>query len=177
MKQAAGALLALVTLASAAQAQTLSVPPALRAKVDSDAAALIPTLVETRRDIHRHPELGFRETRTAKLVADRLRALQFDEVRTGVGVTGVVGVLKGGRPGRVVAVRADMDALPIPELNEVPYKSTVPEVKHACGHDAHVAIALGVAALFAKHRAEIPGTVVFFFQPAVEGDPEGGRSG
>ena len=134
-----------------------------------------PRLVETRRDIHRHPELGFRETRTAELIAERLRALGFDEVREQVGVTGVVGVLKGGRPGKVVAVRADMDALPIPELIDVPYKSTVPDVKHACGHDGHMAIALGVAEIFSGMRAEIPGTVVFLFQPAEEGDPDGGR--
>ena len=139
--------------------------------------ALSARLVETRRDIHRHPELGFRETRTAKLIADRLRALGFDEVREQVGVTGVVGVLKGGRPGKVVAVRSDMDALPIPELIDVPYKSTVPDVKHACGHDGHMAIALGVAEIFSGMRADIPGTVVFLFQPAEEGDPDGGIVG
>jgi amidohydrolase len=160
-----------------AAAQDISVPVAVRQKVASQAAALLPRLVETRRDIHRHPELGFRETRTARLIADRLRALGFDEVREQVGVTGVVGVLKGGRPGKVVAVRSDMDALPIPELIDVPYKSTVPDVKHACGHDGHMAILLGVAEIFSAMRAEIPGTVVFLFQPAEEGDPDGGASG
>lgn len=152
-------------------------PALVRQRVATEAAAMAPALVETRRDIHRHPELGFRETRTAKLVADRLRALGFDAVREGVGVTGVVGVLKGGRPGKVVAVRADMDALPIPELIDVPYKSTVANVKHACGHDGHVSIALGVAEVVSRMRADIPGTVVFLFQPAEEGDPDGGLTG
>ena len=160
-----------------ATAQDISVPAAVRQRIATQVAALTPRIVETRRDIHRQPELGFRETRTAKLIADRLRALGFDEVREGVGVTGVVGVLKGGRPGKVVAVRADMDALPIPELIEVPYKSTVPNVKHACGHDGHMAIALAVAEIFSSMRAELPGTVVFLFQPAEEGDPDGGKTG
>ena len=164
-------------LPAAAAGQDISLPPAVRQRVATQATALTPRLVETRRDIHRQPELGFRETRTAKLIADRLRALGFDEVREQVGVTGVIGVLKGGRPGKVVAVRADMDALPIPELIDVPYKSTVPNVKHACGHDGHMAIALGVAEIFSGMRAEIPGTVVFLFQPAEEGDPDGGSSG
>ena len=157
--------------------QDISLPPAIRQRVASQATAMSARLVETRRDIHRHPELGFRETRTAKLIADRLRALGFDEVREQVGVTGVVGVLKGGRPGKVVAVRSDMDALPIPELIDVPYKSTVPDVKHACGHDGHIAIALAVAEIFSGMRADIPGTVVFLFQPAEEGDPDGGTTG
>lgn len=164
-------------LGAVADAQEISVPAALRQRVSSAAEAMSPRLVETRRDIHRHPELGFRETRTAKVIADRLRALGFDEVREQVGVTGVVGVLKGGRPGKVVAVRSDMDALPIPELIDVPYKSTVPNVKHACGHDGHISIALGVAELLSGMRSEVPGTVVFLFQPAEEGDPDGGTTG
>jgi amidohydrolase len=163
--------------ATSGAAQDLSVPAALRTTIDTAAREMAPRLVETRRDIHRHPELGFREIRTSGLIAERLRALGFDEVRTGVGVTGVVGILKGGRPGRVVAVRADMDALPIPELIDVPYKSTVENVKHACGHDGHMAVALGVADVFSQVRAQIPGTVVFIFQPAEEGDPDGGASG
>lgn len=169
---------ALVLVAAAtAAAQPAPAPSPLGADVDRLAASLQPKVVETRRDIHRNPELGFREKRTAGLVADRLRALGFDEVRTGVGVTGVVGILKGGRPGRVVAIRADMDALPIPELIDVPYKSTVENVKHACGHDAHVAIALGVAEVLSTLRAQLPGTVLMLFQPAEEGDPDGGRTG
>jgi amidohydrolase len=158
-------------------AQDLAVPAAVRTQIDAAAAALRPSLIETRRDLHRHPEIGLRETRTAAIVADRLRALKFDEVRTGIGVTGVVGMLKGGRPGRLIAVRADMDALPIPELIDVPYKSTVPNVKHACGHDAHVSIALGVADVLSRLRAQLPGTVMFIFQPAEEGDPDGGKTG
>jgi amidohydrolase len=155
-------------------------PPTLtaqRARVEAMASELHQSVIDVRRDIHRHPELGFKEERTAALVADRLRALKFDEVRTGVGVTGVVGILKGGRPGPVVAVRADMDALPIQELIDVPYKSTVPNVKHACGHDGHTALTLGVAEIFSRMRADLAGTVVFLFQPAEEGDPEGGRTG
>ena len=171
------ALLVVLLVAPCAAAQDLTLSAALRSEVDRLAAAMEPRVVETRRDIHRHPELGFRETRTAELVAARLRELGFDEVRTGIGVTGVVGVLKGGRPGDVVAVRADMDALPIPELNDVPYKSTVENVKHACGHDAHVAIALGVAEVLATLRDQVPGTVLMVFQPAEEGDPDGGRTG
>jgi amidohydrolase len=166
-----------LALASAASAQPLAVTSGQRAEIDRLAAGLHPQVVEIRRDLHRHPELGYRETRTAGLVADRLRALGFDEVRTGVGKTGVVGVLKGGRPGKVVAVRADMDALPIPELIDVPYKSTVDGVKHACGHDAHVAVALGVAEVLSRMRAQLRGSVLMLFQPAEEGDPDGGRTG
>ncbi|NQW05350.1 MAG: amidohydrolase [Acidobacteria bacterium] len=162
---------------SQAGAQSGRTPEDLRARVDALATELHPAIIEIRRDIHRNPELGFRETRTAALVADRLRALKFDEVRTGVGGTGVVGVLKGARPGPVVAVRADMDALPVPELIDVPYKSIVPNVKHACGHDGHTAMALGVAEIFARMRVDLPGTVVFLFQPAEEGDPDGGPTG
>ena len=163
--------------ASAPLAQAPSTPEAARARIDALATELHPAIIEIRRDIHRHPELGFHETRTAGLVAEKLRALKFDEVRTGVGVTGVVGVLKGGRPGPVVAIRADMDALPVPELIDVPYKSLVPNVKHACGHDGHTAMALGVAEIFSRMRADVPGTVVFLFQPAEEGDPDGGPTG
>jgi amidohydrolase len=114
--------------------------------------------------------------RTGKLVADRLRALGL-EVRHPVARTGVVGVLAGGRPGPVVAVRADLDALPIQETNDVPYKSRNPGVKHACGHDAHTTIVLGAAEVLAGLKARLPGTVVFLFQPAEEGPPEGEEGG
>ena len=177
MRRSVIALVFVLAASHPSRAQTLVISAAQRAEVDRIAADLHAKVVETRRDIHAHPELGYRETRTAALVADRLRALGFDPVRTGVGRTGVVGILKGGRPGKVVAVRADMDALPIQELNDVPYKSTVDGVKHACGHDAHVAIALGVAELLSRVRAQIPGTVLMLFQPAEEGDPDGGRTG
>ena len=171
------AFLIVVATANNLAAQPLAVSVSQRAEIDRLAARLHASVVETRRDIHKHPELGYRETRTAALVAERLRALGFDEVRTAVGRTGVVGILKGGRPGKVVAVRADMDALPIPELIDVPYKSTVEGVKHACGHDAHVAVALGVAEVLSRLRAQVPGTVLMLFQPAEEGDPDGGRTG
>src|SRR5690606_23493344 len=134
------------TLASVdAAAQSLALGPQVRAEIDRLAAAIHPRVVETRRDIHRHPELGFRETRTANLIAERLRQLGFDEVRTGIGVTGVVGILRGGQPGGVVAVRADMDALPIPELVDVPYKSTDRHLQQACRHRAPGARAPGCA--------------------------------
>jgi len=170
---AEGAFLLLLFSAFTLSAQT----PSLQTRVDAIAKELHPRAIEVRRDLHRYPELGFREKRTAGIVADKLRALKFDEVRTGVGVTGVVGVLKGAKPGPVVAVRADMDALPVQELIEVPYKSTVPNVKHACGHDMHIAVALGVAEIMSRLRADLPGTVVFLFQPAEEGDPDGGLTG
>jgi len=129
-------------------------------------------LVAARRDLHAHPELGFQEHRTASLVAERLRALGYD-VKTGVGRTGVVGVLRGtgpagGRAGRTVLLRADMDALPVQETNEVAYRSTAPGVMHACGHDAHVAIGLAVARRLAAARNAWAGTVKLAFQPAEE---------
>jgi amidohydrolase len=144
----------------------------IRAAVD----AMTPRLVETRRDLHAHPELGNRETRTGKVVAARLRQLGL-EVHEPVAKTGVVGILRGGRPGPVAGLRADMDALPIQERNDVPYKSLSPGVKHACGHDAHTTIALGVAEVLAGLKAKLPGTVVFLFQPAEEGPPEGEEGG
>jgi amidohydrolase len=146
------------------------------AQIRAAAEALAPRLVETRRDIHMNPELGNRETRTGALVAERLRALGLT-VRHPVAKTGVVGVLVGGRPGPVVAMRADMDALPISERNDVPYKSRNEGVKHACGHDAHTAILLGAAEVLAGLRKDLPGTVVFVFQPAEEGPPEGEEGG
>jgi amidohydrolase len=147
-------------------------------------SGVAPKVVEWRRHIHQHPELGNREVKTAEMVANHLRSLGI-EVRTQVGVTGVVGVLKGGKPGPVVALRADMDALPVKERVNVPFKSevtaeylgqTVP-VMHACGHDSHVAILMGTAEVLSKMKKDLPGTVVFIFQPAEEGPPgkeEGG---
>jgi amidohydrolase len=124
--------------------------------------------VATRRDIHRYPELGFQETRTAALVASHLRALPV-EVHEGIATTGVIGVLKGARPGRTIMLRADMDALPMPDEKDVVYRSTVPGVMHACGHDGHVATLLAAAKLIAGRRQELSGTIVFCFQPAEEG--------
>src|SRR2546422_74792 len=141
------------------------------------AEALRPKLIETRRDLHMHPELSNREERTARVVAERLRELGLDEIRTKVANHGVVALLKGSKPGPVVALRADMDALPINETIDVPYKSLVPGVKHACGHDAHTTIGLGVAELLSKMRDQIHGSVKFLFQPAEEGPPAGEEGG
>ncbi|MGB5933291.1 MAG: M20 family metallopeptidase [Anaerolineae bacterium] len=129
-------------------------------------------LIRLRRTIHRHPELGFREVKTAALIAETLESLGI-KVQTGVAKTGVIGYLGEGGP--VLAIRADMDALPIQELNEVPYRSQVPGVMHACGHDAHVAVALGVAMLLKE--MELEGEVRFLFQPSEERVDEEGKSG
>ncbi len=125
-------------------------------------------LVAWRRDLHRHPELGFQERRTAQVVAEHLQRLGL-EVQTGIAETGVVGILQGREDGPTVMLRFDMDALPIEEENDVPYRSVHPGVMHACGHDGHVAIGLGVATLLAQHRERLAGTVKFVFQPAEEG--------
>jgi amidohydrolase len=156
----------------------------LHAMIDKATATVMPQVVAWRRDIHEHPELGNREFRTSALVAAQLTKLGLS-VRTGVGKTGVVGVLAGGKPGPVVALRADMDALPVTEQVDLPFKSTVKTqyngqevgVMHACGHDNHVAILLGVATVLAGMKADLPGTVVFIFQPAEEGPPTGEEGG
>lgn len=156
----------------------------LAAQVDRLTEELRPQVVAWRRDFHEYPELGNRETRTAKVIADELTKLGY-EVQTGVAHTGVVAVLKGGRPGPVVALRADMDALPVTEQGDLPFKSTAKStwngqevgVMHACGHDNHMAILLGTATVLARVRAEIPGTVKLIFQPAEEGPPAGEKGG
>jgi len=156
----------------------------LHRRIDEAAAKAMPGVIACRRDLHQHPELGNREVRTAKVVADRLRTLGL-EVRTGVAHTGVVGVLRGGRPGGIVALRSDMDALPVTEEADVPFKSTVRAeyngrevgVMHACGHDAHMAMLLGAAEVLAGIEADLPGTVVFLFQPAEAGAPAGEEGG
>jgi amidohydrolase len=125
-------------------------------------------LVEVRRDLHQYPELGFEEERTAGIVAERLRELGIP-CTEGVARTGVVGLIEGGRPGPTVLLRADMDALPLPEANDVPYRSRVAGKMHACGHDAHVSILLEVAAVLWDRREELPGKVKLVFQPAEEG--------
>ena len=168
-------------LASIAAVAGAQAPDPLVAAIDRQARAIAPRVIEWRHDIHQHPELSFQETRTAALVAAHLRRLGL-EVRTGVGGNGVVGILTGGKPGPVVALRADMDALPVAELVDVPFKSTVRTVyngvetgvMHACGHDMHVAILMGTAEVLAGMRAELAGTVKFLFQPAEEGAPGGG---
>lgn len=141
------------------------------------AEGLMPKLIETRRDFHMHPELSNREERTSRVIAEKLKALGFDEVKTGIGRNGVVGLLKGKLPGPVVAVRADMDALPIQETIDVPYKSKNDGVKHACGHDVHMTVQLGVAEVLSRMRDRIRGTVKFIFQPAEEGAPAGEEGG
>ncbi|WP_242526544.1 amidohydrolase [Novosphingobium sp. KA1] len=174
--------MALAPVPGHAEEAPSAVPPAIEAAVQ----AVNPRVIGWRRDIHQHPELGNRETRTAALVAAHLRALKFDEVRTGIAHTGVIGVLRGKYPGKVVALRADMDALPIKEATGLPFASTTvvdvdgtpTPVMHACGHDAHTAMLMGAAQVLAGMRDRIHGTVVFVFQPAEEGvkDQEAGAA-
>jgi len=156
----------------------------LHSRIDAAAARVESSVIACRRDLHEHPELGNREVRTAKIVADKLRALGID-VHEKVAHTGVIGILRGGKPGKVVALRADMDALPVTEQVDLPFASKVRAtyngqevgVMHACGHDAHVAILLGVAEVLAGMRDALPGTVKFLFQPAEEGAPQGEEGG
>lgn len=174
------AILLAPALARGQTAAHSAAPNAALAMLHSEIATrtdqVTPKVVAWREDIHQHPELGTQEVRTSKLVADHLRSLGID-VRTDVGGHGVVGVLRGGRPGPVVGLRADMDALPVTEMVDVPFKSTVKAmyqghevgVMHACGHDNHVAILMGVAEVLAGMQSQLPGTVVFLFQPAEEG--------
>lgn len=167
-------------------ALTLLAPAALHAQqpatselaklIEAKLPGVMPKVIAWRRDIHEHPELSGQETRTAKLVADHLRSLGI-EVQEKMGMTGVVGVLKGGKPGPVVALRADMDGLPVTEQVDLPFRSKAKAqwqgqevgVMHACGHDNHVAILMGVAEVLAGMKAQVPGTVKFLFQPAEEG--------
>lgn len=172
---------ALVLFAAAAGPASAAVSDATLAAA---ATAAMPQVITWRRDFHQNPELSNREVRTSKIVAEELRKMGI-EVRTGIAHTGVVGILKGGRPGPTVALRADMDALPVTEQVDLPFKSTATAeyrgekvgVMHACGHDGHTAILLGAAKVLAGMRAELPGTVIFVFQPAEEGAPDGERGG
>lgn len=167
------------------------IPPILTAQTDAsepdmriEVTKIEQKVITWRRDIHEHPELGNREFRTAALVADHLKSLGI-KVQTEVGITGVVGILKGGQPGPVVALRADMDALPVLERTPVPFASKAKamydgkevSVMHACGHDSHVAILMGVAEILAGMKKELKGTVKFIFQPAEEGAPKGEEGG
>ena len=164
--------------------QTAQPANPLAADVEKISAEINPQVVAWRRDFHKNPELGNRETRTSKIIADELRKLGF-EVTTGVATTGVVGILRGGRPGPVVALRSDMDALPVTEQVDVPFKSTAKAmwngqetgVMHACGHDNHMAILLGTATALARMKDRLPGTVKVIFQPAEEGPPPGETGG
>lgn len=174
----AGFLLAAIAVPVAAQGAISG------AQLDAAAKAIEPKTIEWRRDFHEHPELSNREVRTAEQIAKRLRALGL-EVKTGVGVTGVVGLLRGAQPGHTVGLRADIDALPVTEQTDVPFKSKATAqfrgetvgVMHACGHDSHVAILLSVAEVLAGLRSQLAGQVLFVFQPAEEGPPEGERGG
>ena len=153
-------------------------------RIDAAVQRLTPAITEIRHRIHQNPELGNREFETARLVAEHLRGLGL-EVDTGVAHTGVVAILRGGRPGPVVAIRADMDALPVTEDTPYPFRSTKRGVylgqdvgiAHACGHDVHTAVQLGVASILAGMRNDLPGTVKFIFQPAEEGLPPGEEGG
>ena len=176
-------LLAL-SLACALGASVAHAAEGQRPEVAQQAQRLQPKVLAWRRDIHQHPELGNRETRTSKLVADHLRALGLD-VKTGIATTGVIAVLKGGKPGPRIAIRADMDALPVTERHALPFASKVTStfrgetvgVMHACGHDAHTSTLMGVAEALAAMKAELRGEVLFVFQPAEEGPPDGEEGG
>ena len=170
--------LALALAAPATQAQDL------RTRVDAAVAQASEQIIKLRQQLHQNPELGNREFETGKLIASHLKGLGL-EVRTGVAKTGVVGILRGGRPGPVVAIRADMDALPVTEASGYPTPSTKRTtylgkdvgVAHACGHDIHMAVVLGTASVLASMKAQLPGTIVFIFQPSEEGPPDGEEGG
>lgn len=167
-----------------ALALNAQVNSALQAKIDKHAKDIEQKMIQWRRDFHQHPELSNREFKTAAKVAEHLKSLGID-VQTGVAHTGVVGILKGGKPGPVVALRADMDALPVTERNSLPFASKEKTtfngletgVMHACGHDAHVAILMSVAEVLSKNKNDLKGTVKFIFQPAEEGPPAGEKGG
>jgi amidohydrolase len=169
-------LAALLSCASLSHAQAATQAEAARNEIAQQAKQVEPMLVAWRRDIHAHPELGNNEKRTAQLVADHLRSLGM-EVKTGIARTGVVAVLKGALPGPTVALRADMDALPVKETADLPFASKAKgqylgkevDLMHACGHDTHTAILMATAKVLASMRERLPGTVVFYFQPAEEG--------
>lgn len=162
---------------TAISSATPQIASAREQKISQMAESLRARLIAQRRDFHIRPELSNREERTSRVVAERLRELKFDEVKTNVARHGVVGILRGGRPGATIAVRADMDALPINETMNVPYRSQNAGVKHACGHDVHTSVELGVAEILSSMRAQIPGTIKFIFQPAEEGAPAGEEGG
>lgn len=174
----------LLTLLTALFTVDIAAGQDLKAQVDQMADQIDEKVIAWRRDIHEHPELSNREFRTAEMVAEHLKALGI-AVQTEVAHTGVVGVLKGGKPGPVVALRADMDALPVTERVDIPFASKATAeyngeevgVMHACGHDTHVAILMGVAETLSSMQEDLQGTVKFIFQPAEEGAPEGEEGG
>jgi amidohydrolase len=174
----------LFALGAVVSGMSLAQASDLNTRVDRELDRLAPRIIEWRRDFHQNPELSNREFRTSKIVAEHLRKLGL-EVQTGVARTGVLGLLKGGKPGPTIAMRADMDALPVVEQTDVPFKSTRTDtyngnpvgVMHACGHDGHTSILMGVAEALTKVRADLPGNVLFIFQPAEEGAPAGEEGG
>lgn len=179
MKTIIAGIFLLLSLPSIAQ-----VNAKLQTKIDQMVVAIEPRMVEWRRDIHQHPELGNREFKTAAKIAEHLKSLGI-EVQTGVAHTGVVGLLKGGKSGPVIALRADIDALPVTERNSLPFASKERTifngqetgVMHACGHDSHVAVLMATAEILAKNKSELKGTVKFIFQPSEEGPPAGEEGG
>jgi len=188
--RSSASLLLVLPISVGVAVSTLAAPVGVAAQERAERVARIVAevedeILEKRHTIHQNPELGNREHETAALVAEHLRTLGFDEVETGVAHTGVVGILRGGRPGPVVAVRADMDALPVTEDTDLPFASEKTTtylgqevgVMHACGHDVHTAVQLGVASVLASMRDQLPGTVKFIFQPAEEGPPPGEEGG
>lgn len=173
---------AALTAPTALTAQSITADPRVNAEIERRTAAINDKIVAWRHDIHQHPELGYQEKRTAALVAAHLKSLGLVVQENVGGIPGVVGVLKGGKPGPTVALRADMDALPVTEQVDLPWKSTVRTtyngqdvgVMHACGHDMHVAMLMGTAEVLTGMKADLPGTVKFIFQPAEEVPPKGG---
>ncbi|MGE0597386.1 MAG: amidohydrolase [Hyphomonadaceae bacterium] len=179
-----------LTWAAFAAALAFAAPHEARAQagfaapVEAEIQSVLPDLIAWRRDLHQNPELSYEEVRTARVVAQHLRSLRM-EVRTGVAQTGVVGVLRGGRPGPVIALRADMDALPVTEEGDLPFRSRARGtyngqevgIMHACGHDTHVAVLMAAARVLAARREDLAGTVIFVFQPSEEGAPPGGLGG
>ena len=174
----AATVLLVLSLASGGGAQAPSTLDALHARLDKAADSVLPRVVTWRRDLHARPELGNQEVRTSAFLAEQLRSLGY-EVRTGVAKTGIVAILKGGKPGPVVALRADMDALPVTEETGLPfaskehgqYNGREVGLMHACGHDFHMSMLLGAAEVLAGMKADLPGTVKLVFQPAEEGVP------
>ncbi|QQS32028.1 MAG: amidohydrolase [Acidobacteriota bacterium] len=156
----------------------------MSAEIDAAAQKILPKVIEWRRHLHKYPELGNREVKTAKFIETELRRLGI-EVKTGIAVTGVVGIIRGGQPGPVIALRADMDGLPVTERADLPYRSVekgvyngqTVGVMHACGHDTHVAMLLGAANVLVGMKDKIKGTVILVFQPAEEGPPAGEEGG
>lgn len=179
-----GSCFLILTVAVSAMAQTVSASADEHEIITEKSDDLFDEVVKWRRHFHENPELSNRETETAEYVADYLKSLGI-EVQTGIAHTGVVGILKGSKPGPVVGLRADMDALPVKERTDVPFKSTKTTtymgqevgVMHACGHDTHVAMLMGAATILSEMRDQLPGTVKFIFQPAEEGAPPGEEGG